>query len=579
MAGVSSNQRCASQSRNSNWTTIGPPVGRRIVSMVKSILVCLLAATAFAQKGSPDLCVPPLSGTAPALPAHLMTGQGTEYIHMTITTSSPQAQAFFDQGLAQLHSFWSTEAERSFLQAAALDPDAPMPWWGVAMISGEYRPRHQMDQLFEAFGRDPKSQPSRPKDAAERAIALSKVPGKASDLEKLYIAAVAARRIPSSKDPNDAYIDALRALLAKYPKEVEARLFLSLHLMRGYELPDHTPRPGTMEAVNILRTLLVEAPNHPGVHHYVIHAWEGSSFASEAWPSCKRYAELVTNIPHALHMPGHIYSQTGKFAEAEKSFGDAAVNELGYIKADALYGTGHHGHNVHYLSTAYAFDGQYDKAYEHARSLLEFKENPRELAQVDSPSTAHRQGWFALMRAMVLAEDWDKILDGNSLPEYKRPREEAWRYWAIGMAHAAKGEDGPGYIAAGSMQRSMVDYEDQVKRKPPAELVIARQELEGHLLAVQSRKHNNAPGLYKDAMKEFAAASAAQRKLRYSEPPYYPRPVAEGMGEVALRAGKLSEAEVAFRLALQDLPNSSRSVKGLAETLKQENKSTGAAGN
>jgi hypothetical protein len=180
---------------------------------------------------------------------------------------------------------------------------------------------------------------------------------------------------------------------------------------------------------------------------------------------------------------------------------------------------------------------------------------------------------------MVLAEDWDKILDGNSLPEYKRPREEAWRYWAIGMAHAAKGEDGPGYIAAGSMQRSMVDYEDQVKRKPPAELVIARQELEGHLLAVQSRKHNNAPGLYKDAMKEFAAASAAQRKLRYSEPPYYPRPVAEGMGEVALRAGKLSEAEVAFRLALQDLPNSSRSVKGLAETLKQENKSTGAAGN
>ena len=60
-------------------------------------------------------------------------------------------------------------------------------------------------------------------------------------------------------------------------------------------------------------------------------------------------------------MPGHIYSQTGKFAEAEKSFGDAAANELGYIHADSLYGTGHHGHNVHYLSTAYAFDGQYDK--------------------------------------------------------------------------------------------------------------------------------------------------------------------------------------------------------------------------
>ncbi len=84
---------------------------------------------------------------------------------------------------------------------------------------------------------------------------------------------------------------------------------------------------------------------------------KGPAFAKEAWPSCERYAQLVTNIPHALHMPGHIYSQTGKFAEAEKSFGDAAVNELGYIKADSLYGTGHHGHNVHYLSTSYAFDG------------------------------------------------------------------------------------------------------------------------------------------------------------------------------------------------------------------------------
>ncbi len=266
---------------------------------------------------------------------------------------SAEAQKFFDQGLLRSYTrFWANEAERSFLQAAQLDPEAPMPWWGVAMVSGDYRPRHQMDQLSEAQGRDPRATPPRAKEAAQRAIALSEVPGKATDLEKMYIASVAARRIPSSKDPNDAYIEGLRALIAKYPKEVEARLFLSLHVMRGFELPSHTPREGSMEAVAILRQLLVDAPNHPGVHHYVIHAWEGSSFAKEAWPSCQRYAELITNIPHALHMPGHIYSQTGKFTEAQKSFGDAAVNELGYIKADALYGTGHHGHNVHYLSTA-----------------------------------------------------------------------------------------------------------------------------------------------------------------------------------------------------------------------------------
>lgn len=539
--------------------------------LAAAIFAPFMIVAAFAQSKTGALCVPPLSGTAPALPAHLMTGMGTEHVHLAITTTNPQAQKFFDQGLAQMHSFWATEAERSFLQAAALDPAAPMPWWGVAMISaGDYRPRHQIDQLAEVYGRDPRAMPSRARDAALRAIALSKVPGKATDLEKLYIASIAARRIPSSKDPNDAYIEGLRALLAKYPKEVEARLFLALHLMRGYELPDRTPRPGTMEAVGILRQLLIDAPDHPGVHHYVIHAWEGSSFAKEAWPSCKRYAELVTNIPHALHMPGHIYAQTNRFADAEKAFSEAEANELGYIKADALYGTGHHGHNVHYLSTAYAFDGQYDKAIQAARSLLEFKENPREAAQIDGNFSAYRQGWHALMRALVLAQAWDQILDGKSLPVYNRPRELAWRHWAMGLAEVGKGNAAAARGEERQMDAALKQYEVQVKRKPPAELTVAREELEGHILAAE--------GKYQQAMNQLGSASVAQRKIRYSEPPVYPRPVDEAIGEIALRAGQFADAQAAFRQSLAQLPGSSRSVKGLAEASKHGHSKTTGAG-
>ncbi len=485
-----------------------------------------------------------------------MTGQGN--VHFAITTSNPKAQQFFDQGLAQLHSFWAVEAERSFLQAAELDPDAAMPWWGVAMISaGDYRPRFQIEGMAISYGGDPRSTPTRAKVAAERALALS---AKATDLEKMYIASIAARRISSATDANDGYIAGLRAIVAKYPQEVEARLFLSLHLMRGYELPSHTPREGTMEAVGILRALLKDAPEHPGVHHYVIHAWEGSTFAKDAWPSCEKYAQLVTNIPHALHMPGHIYSQTGKFAEAEKSFGDAAVNELGYIHADALYGTGHHGHNVHYLSTAYAFDGQYDKAKEAARSLLEFKENPRELAQVDGNFSAHRQGWFALMRAMVLSENWDEILDGHSLPVYDRPREIAWRHWAMGLAYASKGHPLEANEEARLMDAALRQYKEIVKRDAPAELTVAREELAGHILAAE--------GKVAKGLKTLENASKMQRKLRYSEPAYYPRPVAEALGEVALRHGKKSTAEAAFRLCLEDLPGSVRSVNGLRDAQK-----------
>ena len=122
----------------------------KLTSAKLILAAAIFTVAAFAQSKTADLCVPPPSGTAPALPAHLMTGQGTEYVHLAITTSNPQAQKFFDQGLAQLHSFWAVEAERSFLQAAALDPDAPMPWWGVAMIAaGDYRPRHQIENAAD----------------------------------------------------------------------------------------------------------------------------------------------------------------------------------------------------------------------------------------------------------------------------------------------------------------------------------------------------------------------------------------------------------------------------------------------
>src|SRR4029453_14355945 len=143
----------------------------------------------------------------------------------------------------------------------------------------------------------------------------------------------------------------------------------------------------------ILKDLLLKAPGHPGVHHYVIHGFEGSTFAQDAWPSCKRYPELAPNIPPALHKPGHIYAQTGKWQEAAKSFEEAAENELGYMRADQLYQRGHHGHNVHFLVTTYCFQGRYEDAVRAARGLLAMGENPREASQVDNFRTAYRQGW------------------------------------------------------------------------------------------------------------------------------------------------------------------------------------------
>ena len=536
-----------------------------MIRRVSAIL--FLAMSAFAAQQQPaaapkaDACAPPPGAVPPSLPAKLLDGQGK--IDFKITTKSAEAQAFFNQGVAQMHSFWAREAERSFLQAAALDPEAPMPQWGIAMVAaGDYRPGFQLD-LVNGLTPKPKARTAKPQGGEARAVAaaakaaqLASAPGQATDLEKLYIAAVKARRDVSQRDPNSGYVKGLRAVLAAHPKDVEARTYLALHIMSGYELPSKRPRLGSMEAVELLRAVVAEAPGHPGGHHYVIHGWEGSTFAKEAWPSCERYGALANNIPHGLHMPGHIYAQTGRWTDAVKSFGDAAANEVYWMKQDSLSGNGHHGHNVHFLAASYSFQGQFDKAFAAAQGLLEYKETPREAKQVDNFRTAYRQGWFAMMRTLVQHEKWDLILDGKTLPELDRPRERAWRQWAIAQAQLAKGNRAQAEDAARKMQNAMAHFKGQVKP-----LVVAQLELKAHLAGNAGKK-----------IQLLERAARDERALRYTEPTSYPRPVLEVLGQVALKAGKAQIAERAFRDALEQYPESAGAKAGLRAALRSQNR-------
>ncbi len=523
-------------------------------------LVLALAVTAMGAQKKPaaDNCTPPPSALAPTLPAKLLDGMGT--VHLAITTSNPEAQKFFDQGLAQMHSFWAREAERSFLQAAALDPAAPMPQWGVAMVAGgDWRPRFQIDLLVEIQQGKLPVPPAmaRARAAAQKALELSAVPGKATELEKLYVAAVAARRDKHARDPEEAFVQGMRNVLAKYPNEVEAKLDLSLMVMRGFAKIGKKPLgPGTMEAVNILRALVKENPEHPGVHHYIIHGWEGSAFANEAWPSCEKYGQLVPNIPHAVHMPGHIYSQTGRWDDAVKSFAAAAVNERMWMGKDKLYGDGHHGHNVHYLATSYSFEGRYQDAFEAATELLGYKENPGVTSAADSFTGAYAQGWFAMLRTLVQFRKWELILDGTTLPELPRARQQAWRHWARAVAFANTGKTAEADAEAKLMDQSLADFKIKTNRAAePPELKVARLELLGQL--------ELAKGHVKPGLKQLQAASDAEKHLTYTEPPYYPRPVAEALGQAALKNHDISLAEKAFKTALEQYPADAHAEKGL----------------
>jgi tetratricopeptide (TPR) repeat protein len=383
-----------------------------------ALAVCL--SVLGSDKKPNDQCAPEPGATAPALPARLMTGMGT--VHFPITTTSGEAQRFFDQGVAQMHSFWAREAERSFLQAAALDPKAPMPWWGVAMVAaGDYRPGFQLgfvngapedrrnDRVIpvKKLGHEQR----RAFEAAQRALALSEGDTRITDMEKLYIRSIAARRGIGSTNPNREYVEGLRRVVAASTNDIEAQTFLALAVMSGFTTPERKPRSGSMEAIAILKRLLPVAPDHPGVQHYVIHGWEGSSFAQEAWPSCEKYPKLAPMIPHALHMPGHIYAQTGRWEDAEQAFTAAAELERRYISDDSLYGTGHHGHNVHFLIATYMFQRDYDRGMTAARELMAIPETPAQRKNIDDWYAADRQGWFGMMRTLVYSSRWDEILD------------------------------------------------------------------------------------------------------------------------------------------------------------------------
>ena len=541
--------------------------------MLRTLILLLFPlglAAAEAPAKPKDMCAPPPGAVAPALPAKIMEGQGNS--HFAITTTNPEAQRFFDQGVNQMHSFWATEAERSFLQAAALDPEAPMPWWGIAMVAaGDYRPRHQLERDTGSAKGEGKPGPAEQRaiDAAAKAVRLSEVPGKATDLEKMYIAAVAARRTAPVATRDAEYIAGLRAIYAAHPDEVEAGSYLALHLMRGFTLPDRQPREGSLEAADLLRRLVVKFPDHAGVHHYIIHGFEGATFAKDAWPSCRRYPELVTNIPHALHMPGHIWAQTGEWEQAEASFQSAAQNELGYLHSDALYGTGHHGHNVGFLTVTYDFEGKYQQALDAARGLMAFPENPREKAAVDNPYAVYRQGWFGVLRTLVFFEKWDQILDGKTLPVYDKPREQAWRHWALGLAMAHRGGNAAAKAELRLMEASMKSLSQTTGGSVPPPLEVGRRELEGQ---ISLASHKTGKGF-----RQMQAAAVMERGMRYTEPPSYPRPVYAALAVEARRAGKTNTQELALNQLLEQYPGYGEALRALRELHPDAGRTTTAA--
>ncbi|HEX4951138.1 MAG TPA: hypothetical protein VFZ34_31060 [Blastocatellia bacterium] len=514
---------------------------------------CLLLSTTFAQTQTPpadntQICHLPNATKAATKPAVLVDGYGK--VHMPITTKSAEAQAFFNQGLALMHSFWFYEADRSFERAAQLDPECAMAQWGIAMSDVNEERRNA---------------------AIKRAKELAP---KVTERERLYLAAVEARYAGEKSNvqnngflgASDSYQKAMRKLVSFYNDDLEAKLFLALASMSGYER-DGTPRPGTVEAIALLQVVLSKSPNHLAAHHYMIHATEAGKRAIDGVPSADVYGSLAPKVGHAVHMPGHTYVHVDRWDDAAKAFEGSAEVDRAYIrdnKETTDHAAGPYGHNVHFLANVYGYQGRYRDGLRVSQELLDVAKQPGE-----DKSRAGFEGRLARLRILTRFEKWNEILDGKLLPDAGNYEVfTAWRHYATALAQLGNGDVTATRATLDTLEREIAWMKDRLaKVKDAPQIGRQRQQLRALGVAPIELKARLAAreGKADEALKLVREAMEEEIKLGYSEPPLYPQPMEEVAGKLALELKRWKEAEEFFRAALERDPGSGRAYFGLLQ--------------
>jgi peroxiredoxin/tetratricopeptide (TPR) repeat protein len=443
--------------------------------------------------------------------------------HFAITTSKPEVQEWFDQGHTLLHSFWFFEAERAFRWCVKLDPDAPMPYWGLARTASGDRARAFMK---EATARKHRASP-RERDYLE-AWELQYAEGADRD---------EARR---------TFERALERLIIKYPDDVEAKALYANDTMGGN-------RVGTEL---LIQQILAVQPDHPGGHHYRIHNWDDEDGAL-ALESCRRYGELASGIGHALHMPGHIYAGLGMYHEAAISLDAATRAEIAYMGRRMVfpYNTWNYAHNRNYLSYVQEQLGLPAEAIRGARELLAVPLDP----QLNDATrfSPHWQGVSALTRALVKYERWEEILTPGSIPWGASIRDKLLQGYAEALARLATNDT--------SAERAVSDFMALKKEvDKPENSSFAQQ------FGVQSMELQASLALKKgDTLKGLmllteAAPKELELRASYDDPPFFPTLVYSKLGYAYLDSGSPTLAVEAFERALKAVSNDPFSLAGLA---------------
>lgn len=461
----------------------------------------------------------------PRQAARILPGMGKA--DFPVTTASPEAQAFINQGVAQLHSFYYFEAERSFRQAAKLDPACPMAYWGLAM-SNVNNTKRAKGFLKEARAK------------AEKA--------KLTARETLYLNALADFHKEGADDKarRQGLLKGLETIVQDYPGDLDARAWLAMVTWQN----SHTDGIGSRQAVDtLIESVMAVEPMHPGAHHYRIHLWDHQK-AARAEKSAATYARTAPGIAHAWHMPGHTYDELKRYADAAyQQEGSARVDHAAMARDRIMpFEIHNYAHNNQWLATSLSHIGRVKDAIALSRDLVEQPRDPNKNGPNDGGSS-QRNGRARWPQILARYELWDELIaaaDSGVLDWADNAFEKRERAYYLGLAYAAKGDLAKLDEQIDSLRKQVeaakpkADEKKDGENPPPAPArgpatgaAAAQAELEGY-------RH-----LAKDeigpAFEAFARASNTMR--------------GEALARAHLAARNYGLAEVAAKAAVEKGPN------------------------
>lgn len=472
-----------------------------------------------------------------------------------ITTSNPTAQKYFDQGLRLTYAFNHPEAIRAYREAARIDSDCAMCYWGIAYAygpninapMGEAEARLAYEAVQEALARASGASPREQALIEALAARYAETPGEdRSELDAAYALAMAdvARQFPDDQEIATLYAEALMDLSPW-----------------NYWTKAGEPGPHTMELLTLLEGVVGVNPDHPGACHFYIHAVE-ATYPEKAVACAERLAQLMPGAGHLVHMPAHIYIRVGRWSDAIEANIHAVHSDETYIadqRPEGIYPIAYYPHNYHFLSFAATMVGRSEQAIAAARSVVE--NVPLEIARA-VPEMEPMIPFLHL--TLVTFGRWDDVL-AEPVPPEDLTLAHAMVQYARGVAFAAMNDWAKAEEALTSVEGAATVAEGASQQI----LQIASHALSGEIAARQD--------MLDEAIAHFTRAMELEDEMIYFEPPMWYYPIRHSLGAVLLKAGRPAEAEALYRQDLTRFPDNGWSLTGLAQSLRDQERTDEAS--